>query len=101
MAIPVTLKLSPLSSEPIPTYNRVLNNYRNFMRVHLPFSFLAYRNLLPEKGDDLYFLVWKVNYIFLFRIFLLGGSRLISPFFGYISHVPMALDFLRVGYLYW
>lgn len=85
--------------EPLASYDRIMKDYRNFMRVNIPFTYCAYRSILPKRRDDLYGLICKVKNLMIFRFVIHVGSRLISPLFWYLAFSPMVLDVLRLIYL--
>jgi hypothetical protein len=78
---------------PVDSYDRGITQFRSVVRERLPFTFIAYRSLIPEKDDDWYYLAekvaWFVFVIFNLVDFLLRSS---SPIFIFIPFVPLVLD---------
>jgi len=83
----------------VETYFDGIGKVRDRVRRHTPFTYIAYHELLPSKTEsDFVGLAYKICYYVCLRFFIRLGMQAISPFFGLVPLIPLALDALYVGY---
>ena len=92
--IPVAAPLD----DPVRVYYDSLEGLHLKVRKNTPFTYLAYKSMIPAKEDDFIGLAYKVSYYITFKFFIHMGSHMGSPLFGFIPFAPLVLDLLWVGY---
>ena len=90
-----------LEGSPVDRFDLAIVQFRSFVREQLPFTFIAYRSLIPGVDDDWYYLsekvAWFVVVIFNFVDF---AMKTVSPFFFVIPFIPLILDSIWIGSRY-
>jgi hypothetical protein len=90
-----------IACSPVDSFDRGVENFRSAVRESLPFTFIAYRSLIPEKDDDWYYLAQKVAwFVFIVFNFVEFAGRSISPIFYVLPFVPMIIDAIWFGSQY-
>jgi|GEM_PF-3179454 len=92
----------PLSAaspdDPVKVYYDSLEKLHAKVRKYSPFTYIAYKSLIPSKEDDFIGLAYKISYYITFKFFIHLGSHMASPLFEIIPFVPVALDLFWAGY---
>jgi len=86
------------SADPVKNYYDALEKLHINIRTYSPFSFLAYKSLIPNEDDDFIGLAYKISYFVTFRFFIQLGIEFVSPLCSIIPFVPLVLDFLWISY---
>jgi hypothetical protein len=84
-----------INASPVDCFDRGIDSFRSTVRKRLPFTFIAYRSLVPDKDDDWYYLAQKVAW-FVFILFNVVNLTF-SPIFILVPFVPMILDAIWTG----
>ncbi len=80
-------------SSPVDSFDRGILQFRSVVRERLPFTFIAYRSLIPEPDDDWYYLAQKTAwFVFVIFNFVDFAMKSFSPFFVVLPVVPLILD---------
>jgi len=89
----MTIDISPVDS-----FDRGLESIRSTVRERMPFTFIAYRSLIPEKDDDWYYLAQKVAWFVLIVFNVVGYAiKSVSPIFILIPFVPFIFDAIWIA----
>jgi len=88
-----------LEASPVDCFDRSIDHFRSIVRARMPFTFIAYRSLIPERGDDWYYLSQKVAW-FVFVLFNVVDFAIksFSPVFILLPFVPMVFDAIWNGH---
>lgn len=86
------------AADPVLTYDNALQKLRTNLRHTVPFSYCAYRSLIPNKDEDFIDLAYKISYYITFRILVAIWMQTVSPICGIIPYLPFCCDILWVGY---
>lgn len=82
-----------IEDSPVDCFDRGVEQFRSTVRERLPFTFIAYRSLIPAKDDDWYYLAEKVAwFVFVMFNFVDFAIKTVSVFFIALPFVPMILD---------
>lgn len=82
----------------VDCFDQSVENLHEFCRERLPFTYIAYRSLIPEKGDDWYYLAEKVAWVSFLVFQLIEFAASISLWIALIPVIPLALDAMRLSY---
>jgi hypothetical protein len=82
-----------VATSPVDTFDQGIERFRQFVHDRMPYTFIAYRSLIPAKDDDWYYLAEKTAW-FVFVIFNIAKwtARSISVACIVIPFLPLALD---------
>jgi len=92
----VLLAASP--DDPVKVYYDSVEKLHLKVRKNAPFTYLAYKSMLPAKEDDFIYLAYKISYFVTFKFFLHIAIHMASPLCTLIPYVPFVLDGLWVSY---
>jgi hypothetical protein len=81
-----------LIRSPVDFYEKALVEARSYVRKEAPFTFIAYRNLIPAEDDDCFFLMKKVAGFVAFNSFIQLTANHLTNSFVCLSFVPFILD---------
>jgi len=85
---------------PVDSFDQGIREFRSCIRSRMPFTFIAYRSLIPDIDDDWYYLAQKVAW-FVFVVFnFVEFAGKFSPILFAFPFVPMILDTVWVGAQY-
>jgi hypothetical protein len=86
------MAVQTVSNSPVEAYDHSLDVFRRFVHDHAPYTFIAYRSLIPEKEDDWYYLATKVAW-FVFVVFnFVELAASWCAFVAVIPFVPLVFD---------
>ena len=84
---------------PVDIFDHCLADFRKAVRSNAPFTFIAYRSLLPEREDDWYYLASKISwFVFVLFNFARISATCFSPLFIVVPFVPFVLDGIWIVY---
>jgi hypothetical protein len=77
-------------ADPVEAYDQYLTNVNSCVRRYAPFTYMAYRSLIPEKENDWYWLASKTAWV----IFVMRQTSLTMPFLSWVFCVSPFLPFI-------
>lgn len=86
------------SEDLIKTYYDSLDKLHATVLEHAPFTYLAYRSMIPGREDDFVVLAYKISYYVTFKFLIQLGINTGSVFCGVLPFLPFVMDVLWVGY---
>lgn len=85
-------------TSPVDTFDHSVEEFRSQVRERMPFTFIAYRSLIPEKEDDWYYLASKVAWVVFIAYQLVEFAAKWSLFMAAIPFIPFIMDVVWMGY---
>jgi hypothetical protein len=83
--------------DPVQSYYDSLEGLHLKVRQNTPFTYLAYKSMIPAKEDDFIGLAYKISYYITFKFFIHLGMHLVSPLCMAIPFVPFVCDVVWLG----
>ena len=88
----------PLAASPVEMYYGHIGGLRHWMRRYTPFTFIAYKSLIPSHSDDLVGLATKVGDFITFRFFVQFCVKKVTPACCMLPFLPFFFDFGWIMY---
>lgn len=83
-------------TSPVDSFEQNVDHFRGLVRDRMPFTFIAYRSLIPAKDDDWYYLAEKVAwFVFVVFNFVEWSVRSISCVCLVVPFIPLIMDGVR------
>lgn len=90
--------MTAVASSPVSAYYGCLHKFRLNMRRYTPFTYIAYKTLVPSKDDDLVEIAGKISGFITLRFFVGLCVTYLSPICAIIPFIPFILDASWVSY---
>lgn len=92
------IPLAASSEDLIKAYYDSLDKLHAKVLQNTPFTYLAYRSMIPAREDDFVVLAYKISYYITFKFFIQMGINMGSALCRVIPFLPFVMDILWVSY---
>jgi len=83
---------------PIVRYKEGLRGLHSTVATYAPFTYIAYRSLIPSEHEDWIGTAYNITYFITFCYIIDYLASAVSPLCAAIPYIPFALDFFWHGH---
>ena len=87
-----------MSTGIIDSYNGALEGFRSSVRTYAPYTFIAYRSLIPSPDDDMVEYANKICDVAALHFLVNLIATVVHPVLLLLPYIPLVLDLGRVLY---
>lgn len=85
-----------MSTGIIDSYSSALEGFRSSVRTYAPYTFVAYRSLIPNSDDDLVEYANKICDVAALHFLVNYIAKVVHPIFLVLPFIPLILDLGRI-----
>lgn len=93
------MAIDRVSKDPVQVYYGSLETLHAHVRKNAPFTYIAYRSILPKTNEDFIDVAYKIAYFVTFSMLIQIGVQFLSPLCGIVPFLPFLSDLVWAGHL--